>query len=130
MRTMATPGAAPDPRLARGVAAFNAGDYYGAHELFEELWNDSEGEARRLVQALVQLAAGYHKHEIGVPGGARKLLARALATLGDVPQAATPLAIAPVQTAVRRDLDRLHAATAGVTLAAPRLTLVAREAAP
>src|SRR6185369_11498755 len=84
--TAATPGAAattePDPRWAAAVRSFDAGQYFEAHELWEELWNDAEGEERQLYQALVQIAAGYAKLDIGEVNGARKLFERGLARLG------------------------------------------------
>jgi len=80
------PGAAattePDRRWAAAVHAFDAGQYFEAHELWEELWNDAEGEERQLYQALVQIAAGYAKLDIGEVNGARKLFERGLARLG------------------------------------------------
>jgi hypothetical protein len=41
--------AAPDPRPVRGVVAFNAGAFYEAHELWEELWNDTAAPRLRVV---------------------------------------------------------------------------------
>lgn len=111
----------PDARLARGVAEFNAGAFFEAHEIWEELWNESEGDAKRAVQALVQLAAGYHKLELGVPGGAMKLFARALAILDDVPRSALPLPLDDARVVVRRQLATLRVAAA--TVEVPRLTL-------
>ena len=64
------------------MRAFDAGQYFEAHELWEELWNDAEGEERQLYQALVQIAAGYAKLDIGEGNGARKLFERGLARLG------------------------------------------------
>jgi predicted metal-dependent hydrolase len=112
---------AREPRFLRGVADFNAGAFYEAHEVWEDLWNDSEGETRRVVQALVQLAAGYHKLEIGVPAGARKLLARALATLADVREAASPVALGPLCAALRAHLASLAAAGTSTIALTPRL---------
>src|SRR5438128_2409427 len=40
-----------DPRLARGVREFNAGNFFAAHEIWEELWNDSVGAEKTLLQA-------------------------------------------------------------------------------
>jgi len=114
---------APDPRLRQGVADFNAGAFYEAHERFEELWNDTEGTPRRLCQALLQLAAGYHKLELGVPGGAVKLLGRALGILDDLPAGALPAEMAGVREAVRRHLASLRT-TPGAPIDPPRLTLV------
>ena len=44
--------------LLRGVAAFNAGRFLTAHEIWEAVWNETVGEEKRFVQGLVQLAAG------------------------------------------------------------------------
>jgi len=120
-----SPGAsAPDPRLQQGVADFNAGAFYEAHEHFEDLWNDSEGTARRLCQALVQLAAGYHKLELGVPAGAVKLLSRALGILDDLPAGAVPASLAELRPTVRRHLTALRAAP-DAAIDPPRLALEA-----
>ena len=32
-----------DSRLARGVEAFNAGEFFAAHEIWEELWLEMVG---------------------------------------------------------------------------------------
>lgn len=112
---------ARDPRFLRGVADFNAGAFFEAHEIWEALWDDSEGDSRRFMQGLVQLAAGYHKLEIGVPGGAVKLFARALGTLANVPPTVAPVALAPLCAAVRVHRDRLAGGGALAPSEAPRL---------
>ena len=30
-----------DPRFQQGVELFNAGEWYAAHDLFEELWHET-----------------------------------------------------------------------------------------
>lgn len=110
-----------DPRLAEGAARFNAGDFYEAHEIWEDLWTDERGEARRFVQALVQLAAGYHKLEIGVPGGATKLLTRALATFGDLAPTAVPCRLDELRRDVAEQLALLRATPASAPMRAPRM---------
>jgi predicted metal-dependent hydrolase len=50
-----------DPgRLQPGRAAFNRGDYWTAHELWEEVWRQLDGAERTCVQGLIQIAAGLH----------------------------------------------------------------------
>lgn len=73
-----------DPRFWRGVAYFDAGAYFAAHEVWEELWMESTGDEKRFLAALIQVAAGYLKRERGVANGARRLWSRALAALDDV----------------------------------------------
>jgi predicted metal-dependent hydrolase len=115
--------AARDPRLLRGIAEFNAGAFFEAHEVWEELWNDSEGEEKRVVQALVQIAAGYHKLEIGVAGGAMKLFTRALGLLDDVRPAVFPLPLDDVRATVRPHLAQLRAARSDRDLVPPRISV-------
>jgi uncharacterized protein len=99
-----------DPRLARGAEAFNAGDFFAAHEIWEELWDESVGTEKRLLQALVQIAAGYAKLESGVRGGALKLLARGLERLRTALSVPCGLQLAPFVEAVAADLARVRSA--------------------
>ena len=70
----ATAGEAfPDGFIA-GVALFNAGDFFEAHEAFEELLDAVESDTRwDLLIALIQVAVGYHKGASGNPGMERML---------------------------------------------------------
>lgn len=46
--------------LRRGAALFSEGCYFEAHEEWEALWMRSRGAEKRLLQGLIQLAAGLH----------------------------------------------------------------------
>jgi len=62
------------PRFADGVRCFNAGEFFEAHEVFEDLLDEVEGDERwELLVALIQIAVGYHKCVAGHPGAARML---------------------------------------------------------
>jgi hypothetical protein len=65
-----------EPRFVAGVGEFNSANFFEAHEIWEDLWNDLVGDSKRACQGLIQIAAGYHKLAIGNPAGARKLLER------------------------------------------------------
>ena len=43
----------------KGINAFNASNYYEAHEHWEDLWSDYRLPDAKFVQALIQLAVGY-----------------------------------------------------------------------
>lgn len=62
-----------DPRYLAGVALFNAGDYFEAHEVWEDLWAQSHGAARKFYQGLIQAAVGLCHFHNGNLGGAAKL---------------------------------------------------------
>ena len=36
-----------DPRYLAGILFFNEGDYFEAHEVWEDLWAESHGDERR-----------------------------------------------------------------------------------
>ncbi len=116
-----------DPRLRRGVEAFNAGDYLTAHEIWEALWNDSVDAERSLLQGLVQIAAGYLKAESGISGGAKRLLARGVDRLGMFLPNALGLDLTAFVAAVTADVDRLErpAGTEGTIVRPPLLAWLA-----
>ncbi len=70
-----------DVRFAAGAMAFERGAYFEAHEHWESLWLEATGNERAYLAGLIQLAAGFHKLELGVVNGARRLLARGLARM-------------------------------------------------
>ena len=45
-----------DPRFQQGVELFNAGEWYAAHDLFEELWHETADPERRSLQGILQVA--------------------------------------------------------------------------
>ncbi len=62
-----------DPRYLAGILYFNEGDYFEAHEVWEDLWAESHGDERRFVQGLIQAAVGLFHYGGGNLGGAVKL---------------------------------------------------------
>jgi uncharacterized protein len=62
-----------DPRYLAGVVLFNAGDYFEAHEVWEDLWAESHGPTRKFYQGLIQAAVGLCHFSNGNLGGAAKL---------------------------------------------------------
>ncbi len=60
---------------------FNAGRFFEAHEKWEEVWLAESGPAKRLLQGLIQIAAGFLKAESGNAGGAVRLLEAGVAKL-------------------------------------------------
>jgi predicted metal-dependent hydrolase len=62
-----------DPRYLAGIVLFNRGDYFEAHEVWEDLWMDTAGPDKRYYQALIQAAVGLCHFCNGNVRGAVKL---------------------------------------------------------
>jgi predicted metal-dependent hydrolase len=69
--------------LEKGIELFNRREFYEAHEAWEAGWIDELAEERRLLQGLIQVAAGFYKLQVGSPQGTVKLLDQALNKLRD-----------------------------------------------
>ena len=62
-----------DPRFLEGIEHFNKCDFFEAHEVWEELWADTQGHERRFYQGLIQVAVCLHHFGNGNIRGAKKL---------------------------------------------------------
>ncbi len=65
-----------DPLYLDGIACFNRGEYFAAHEVWEDLWNASSQPVRRFYQGLIQAAVALHHANHANPRGAWKLYHR------------------------------------------------------
>ncbi len=64
----------PWPREYREyVALFNAGDYFEAHEVLEDLWAIEVAPLKDFYKGLIQMAVAICHWERGNPSGARRL---------------------------------------------------------
>jgi hypothetical protein len=100
--------------FADGVALFNQGAYFEAHEAFEERLDEAEADDRwAVLVALIQVAVGYHKAQAGHPG-AERMLGLGLAKLAPFPTTAWGLDLGTFRQQVT---DDLRAAEAGAPLA-------------
>jgi predicted metal-dependent hydrolase len=62
-----------DPLYLKGIAYFNACEFFEAHETWEELWKDYQGELRLFYKGLIQAAVALHHFGNGNIRGARKV---------------------------------------------------------
>jgi predicted metal-dependent hydrolase len=84
------PSPGPAGTLERGIALFNTGSYFEAHEEFEDLWRAATGPERPLYQGLAQACAGLVKHQRSEPRSALTLLDKALGKLRAAPEGCLP----------------------------------------
>jgi predicted metal-dependent hydrolase len=70
-----------DPLLARGIELINAGEFFEAHEVLEEVWTPETGQRRQFLQAVIHVAVGSHHQTQHNAVGACRQLRKALRKL-------------------------------------------------
>jgi uncharacterized protein len=73
-----------DPRLTVGLNHFNASDWYEAHDVFEELWHETQGPMRPVLQGVLQIAVAHLHLERDNQNGAMILLGEGIGRLSQV----------------------------------------------
>jgi hypothetical protein len=64
--------------FAKGVTAFRSGDFYLAHDLWEEVWHAYRPADRRFLQGLIHIAVGSYHVQCGNPKGSFSQLGKAI----------------------------------------------------
>ena len=104
-----------DPRWPAALALFNGEAWYEAHDAFEELWHETMGPDRPLLQGIVQIAVAHVHLERGNARGATVLLGEALGRLQGCEDGSLGLDL----TRLRRTIaDRLQLLQQGAEIAA------------
>ncbi len=62
-----------DPRYLAGIVLFNRGDFFEAHEVWEDLWTEADTTEKTFYQGLIQAAVGLCHFCNGNVRGAKKL---------------------------------------------------------
>ena len=91
-----------------GIRLFNAGEFFAAHEVLEDVWRAAPREERAFLQGLIQIAVALHHHSRGNLAGAASLLARGEQNLSGYPDRYGGLDLGRL----RRDVARWRAALA------------------
>jgi predicted metal-dependent hydrolase len=110
-----------DPRLGEGVSHFNAGDWYLCHDCFEELWHETQGPMRPVLQGLLQIAVGELHLERGNVRGATVLMGEGLGRLQGCDVVSLGFDLHPLRAITARRLQTLQAGGDMAALPLPRL---------
>ncbi|MFZ3217376.1 MAG: DUF309 domain-containing protein [Candidatus Acidiferrales bacterium] len=82
-----------EERFQRGLAHFNAREFFAAHEVWEEIWLAEAEPEKTFLQGIIQIAAAFHHYERGNPQGAETLLASGIVKLSRFPAGHRGLAV-------------------------------------
>lgn len=103
-----SPATSPEDALERGIAHFNAGRYFQAHEAWEEGWHPSPEPERDFWQGLTQVAVGLTHRQRGNAHGAATLLRRGAKRLRTYGPEHMGVAIASLAEFADRAADRIE----------------------
>lgn len=95
------------PEFYAGIRLFNAGEFWHAHEQWEQCWLAAEGDDARFYQALIQAAAALVKWRQGNLRGLGLNWAKSQARLDTLPPRYHGLDLA----ALRAQMERVVAGT-------------------
>jgi len=116
-----------------GVRLFNAGDFFAAHEVFEELLDAAEGsDCWGCLVALIQVAVGYHKC-VAVHPGAARMLNLGAAKLAPFPAVFRRVAVDRLRRRVAEDLatlEREGSLASRLTASPPRIEMIREPLRP
>lgn len=96
------------PKALHGLELFNRGEYFEAHEVLEEAWNEDETPGRELYRAILQVAVAYLQIERGNFNGAIKMFLRLRQWIDPLPDHCRGVDVAQLRADARRVYDELQ----------------------
>lgn len=100
----------------KGIEEFNRGEYFEAHEILEDAWNEDQSAGRELYRAILQVAVAYLQIERNNYRGAMKMFLRVRQWIDPLPDNCRGVDIAQL----RADAENVHQVL--VTLGQERLS--------
>jgi len=67
--------------LKQGISLFNDGDYFHAHEVWEDWWRATTHPEKQTIQGMIQIAVAMHHVSTGNLAGATSVMERGLRNL-------------------------------------------------
>lgn len=108
-------------KFQSGVILFNAGEFFKAHEAWEEIWLAAPESEKAFLQGLIQLAAAFHHYSRGNRAGMNSLVAAALEKLEKFPDIFCGINLAALRRASREWLATPQSHPACVPVPIPKI---------
>jgi uncharacterized protein len=97
------------PIVEQGLKALNQGEFYEAHEYFEDAWRDTPDESREFYRALLHISGGFYRLTQDRPTAAKKFFSRARHWLQAFPNPHLGLETDKIRTNVERLIAHIDA---------------------
>ena len=98
-----------ETELKQGIALFNAGDYFHAHEVWEDWWRATTRPEKQTIQGMIQVSVAMHHASTGNIAGAMSVMERALRNLEGAAGDWRGLDMARLRADLRHAVGRLRA---------------------
>jgi len=95
--------------FGRGVEQFNRGQFFEAHETWEEIWLAAAEPERTFLQGIIQVAAAFHHYQRSNRAGAQSLLEAGLNKLECFPATHRGIRLDELRAAGKRWVAELAA---------------------
>jgi predicted metal-dependent hydrolase len=106
--------------LAEGLRCYHGEQFWHAHEHWESVWLELDGQEKTFLQALIQVTAAFHHWQRKNPIGTASLLRNALRRLDPLPANFCGIAVDPLRQSLHTWLDALEGRE-GAPLPFPRI---------
>lgn len=116
-----------DPRLAAAIDRFNQREWYAAHDGFEELWHETLGPLRPVLQGILQIAVAHVHLERGNRHGATVLMGEGLGRLAGADADGLGVDLTTLAASVKPRLEALQSGTDPTRWPEPRLLPLADD---
>ena len=91
-----------DEKFQCGISYFNAGEFFEAHEVWEEIWLEETEPEKTFLQGIIQIAAAFHHYCRENTDGTETLLAAGIVKLSRFPANHRGLAIDELRSAAKQ----------------------------
>jgi hypothetical protein len=96
-----------ESKFRRGLEQFNRGEFFEAHETWEEIWLASPEPERTFLQGIIQISAAFHHYSRSNHKGACSLMEAGLKKLEQFPVTHRGCEIEALRSSVRTWIEAL-----------------------
>ena len=89
----------------KGLEAYHEGNYFDAHEFWENLWSDYYLEDRDFIQGLIQLSVSFVHLENGNLNGAKSLMKKCLEKFKDFGRVHRDINVSGLKISIKKILN-------------------------
>jgi uncharacterized protein len=90
-----------------GILRFNAGQFFEAHEVWEQLWLRAPATEKAFLQGIIQIAAAFHHYGLGNLPGAKSLATAGVEKISKYPDGHRGMDVARLASDVQAWIEPL-----------------------